>query len=234
MAGMDALAGLRVVSGAFEDGVRVADPGAPTRATRWTVAELVAHLGEVHRWAANNARGGPRVDRRNVPDLEVPLVEWYEGSRATLLDALDELDPEQRCRTFSPTDKSVRFWHRRQLHEVLVHLWDLRSAGDPGAPPPREVGAEVYADGVDEVFDLFVSRGERRPLSRSMALRATDCGREWVIGRDWELGAAEADVEVVAPVGELMLFLWNRVTPSAAAGLEPALLREFRGARIRP
>jgi uncharacterized protein (TIGR03083 family) len=231
--GVDALAGLRVVSGAFEDGVGLADPAAATAATRWTVAQLVAHLGEVHRWAANNARGGPRAGRRNVPEVGVPLVQWYRESRAILLDAMDELDPEQGCWTLSPADRSVRFWHRRQLHEVVVHLWDLRSAADPGAAPPAEVGPEVYADGVDELFEVFRPRGECRPLSEPIALRATDCAREWVVGRDWELGGS-ADVEVAAPVGELMLFLWNRVTPAGAAGLSPALLREFRGARIRP
>jgi len=234
---VDALALLHVMTGAFEAELTKTDPDEPTARLQWTAGELAAHLGEVHRWAADSARHAKRWDRRNQPVLEVPAIEWYAESRTILLDALDGLDPEQNCRTFSPTDRTVRFWHRRQLHETVVHLWDLRSATDPAAPPPVEIPAEVYADGVDEIFDLFVPRGEPTPLSEPLTLRATDLDRAWIVLPDWSLGtAADAGAatkaEVSAPVGELMLFAWNRAEPATDA--PPGLIKEFRRARVRP
>lgn len=235
---MDALAQLRVVSGAFAEGLRTADPQAGMPGTDWTVAGLVRHLGQVHRWAAGNARGSERLAWSDADEVEpARLAQWYAECRAVLLEALGELDPAQSCWTFSPTDRTVAFWHRRQLHEVLVHLWDLRSAMDAAAPPPAEVGAEVYADTVEEMFDLFLGRRESEPLSEALTLRATDCDREWVIQPDWSLGGpAAAAATVAATAGELALFVWNRMPAGSrfTDGMPPRLLREFRDAKARP
>ena len=94
--------------------------------------------------------GGVRRPRTSVPDLAGSPIDWYRDSRRQLLDTLDTIDADIPCYTFSRSDTSVRFWHRRQLHETFVHLWDLRSAVDPAAPAPAEASAAVVADGIDE------------------------------------------------------------------------------------
>ncbi|HPU04805.1 MAG TPA: maleylpyruvate isomerase N-terminal domain-containing protein, partial [Rhodoglobus sp.] len=85
---MNNLDHLTRVTGAFLRDVSESDPVAPLADIRWTVADLAAHLGEVHRWAAGNARTGARGERQNVPELSMPLANWYGESRDILLTTL--------------------------------------------------------------------------------------------------------------------------------------------------
>lgn len=238
---MDALARLEVVTGAFLRDLSLADPLARCADIRWTTAELAAHLGAVHRWAAENARTGKRNHRTNVPALEVAPVEWYSESRDILLGTLRELDPDARAYTLSKADKSVRFWHRRQLFETVVHLWDLRSAADVAAPPPPEVTPEAHADGVSELFDVFLPRsGTLAPLGGIVRLEATDTGNTWSFGNDWQrdvvLDPALPAARVVGATGELLLWVWNRASARQAVAFEgdQDLITRFEKARIRP
>lgn len=237
---MDALAHLTTVTGAFLRDLSQSTPELPLADIRWTVAELGAHLGEVHRWAAGNARTGKRGDRQNVPEIDVPLAEWYETSRGVLLAALDELDPEAECYTLSRSDRTVRFWHRRQLHETLVHLWDLRSAADPAAPPPEEVPAEVHADGVSELFDVFLSRSsdaDRGDLGGGIRLVASDTGDQWTFDSQWgREGGHDFAATVTAPAGDLLLWVWNRGRARTVVEFEgdADVIRRFERAHVRP
>jgi uncharacterized protein (TIGR03083 family) len=237
---MDALARLEVVTGAFLRDLGEGDPEATCADIRWTTTQLAAHLGAVHRWAAANARTGRRNHRTNVPVLEVPAVEWYSQARVELLDALRELDPEARAYTLSKVDKTVRFWHRRQLFETLVHLWDLRSASDPAAPPPPEVGADSFADGVSELFDVFLPRsGTLAPLGGGVRLVSTDTDDTWRFGNDWQReGQHEITATVSGPAGELLLWVWNRGTARTPSTLsfegDVEVVHRFEKARLRP
>ncbi|MCU1439577.1 MAG: hypothetical protein JWP85_574 [Rhodoglobus sp.] len=237
---MDALARLEVVTGAFLRDLSVADPEASCADIKWSTTQLAAHLGAVHRWAAANARTGKRNHRTNVPSLEVSAVEWYSESRAELLDALRELHPDAPAYTLSKVDKTVRFWHRRQLFETLVHLWDLRSASDPTAPPPPEVTPDSYADGVSELFDVFLPRsGTLAPLGGGVRLVSTDTGDGWRFGNDWQReGNHEITATVSGPAGELLLWVWNRGTARTPATLtfegDAEVVQRFEKARLRP
>jgi uncharacterized protein (TIGR03083 family) len=233
-----ALEHLRVVTGAFLRDAGDADAGAACADIRWSVAELVAHLGAVHRWAAANAREAKRHPRTNVPKLDVSLTQWYSSSREVLLGTFDELDPAARAYTLSKTDRTVAFWYRRQLFETLVHLWDLRSAADPAAPPPPEVDAATHADGVSELFDVFLPRTTApTPLGGGVELVATDTGDRWSFGNDWQRdGDHELTATVSAPAGELLLWAWNRGRARDAVALDgdPAVIERFQRARVTP
>ncbi len=239
MSEADALANLEVVTGAFLAELESTDPSASCADIRWTATQLAAHLGGVHRWAAGNAREGKRGERANVPELTVSPVEWYSHSRHVLLVTLRELDPDARCYTLSGTDKSVRFWHRRQLFETLVHLWDLRSATDPAAAPPAEVSARVNADGVSELFDVFLPRSsalERTPLGGGIELIATDTSDRWVFGPEWQRDPSLDTVATVrASAGELLLWVWNRASARSAVEFEGdrEVIRRFEKAHVR-
>ncbi|MFC0678555.1 maleylpyruvate isomerase N-terminal domain-containing protein [Lysobacter korlensis] len=235
---MDPLAEVERVTGAFAAELDGADPAAPLQAVRWTVQQVAAHLGAVHRWAALNARTGHRNPRVNVPELDVTPAEWYAEARSELLGTLHELDPDARCYTLSRTDKTVRFWHRRQLHESLIHLWDLRSR-NPDAEPPGEVSEEVWIDTVDELFDVFLPRSsaaDRLDLGGTLRIVATGCGREWVFARDWSPGEARAaTATVAASPASLALFVWNRLDLDAVdTEGDPDVVARFRRAHIRP
>ena len=52
----------------------------------------------------------------------------YAQCAAELRSTLESLDPSAPARTLLERG-TVAFWYRRQLHETLIHLWDLRTAG---------------------------------------------------------------------------------------------------------
>jgi uncharacterized protein (TIGR03083 family) len=212
---VDSLGLLERVSGAFERELAVVPVDARCAAVRWSVGELGAHLGGVHAWAAEIVRSGQRGARANVPAVAEPVAEFYAGARAGLLAALAETDPERECWTLDRGWRRVGFWRRRQAYETLVHLWDLRSATDPDAPVPAEATPEMCADAVEELLTVFLSRGgaDQEPLAGSVALRATDTGRRWVLVEDRTLSERPdraVTTEVSGPAADLLLFGWGR------------------------
>jgi uncharacterized protein (TIGR03083 family) len=225
---LDHLSLLARFQGAFLAAVPDADPVARVPACGdWTVRELVEHLAGVHHWAAGQAGA-----RRGAPlgDGPFDLAPHYAAQAEMVLRALTELDPDATGQVLTYPEPfgpgPVRFWHRRQTHETLVHLHDLLAAG-AGAGSLGLVGAEpeVWADTVDEVVTMFQPRqvglGRMAPLGRSVALVATDVdGAPAVV-----LGAPGPHADEVAPdvvvsgsAEGLALTLWRRLTP-AEAGL---------------
>lgn len=228
---LDHLALLARFQGDFLAAVPDADPAARVPACGdWTVRELVEHLAEVHHWAAGNARGVKGAPLGAGP---FDLAPHYAAQAATLREALAELDPDATGRVLThprPMGPGpVRFWHRRQTHETLVHLHDLLAAV-AGTAMPGLVGAEpeVWADTVDEVVTVLQPRqvglGRMAPLRDPVALVATDLGGAptWVLGASGERSDEVApDVVVSGPAEGLALTLWRRLTP-AEAGLTVA------------
>jgi uncharacterized protein (TIGR03083 family) len=191
-----------------------ADLAAPVAACpRWTVTDLVVHLGKVHVWAEQCIRLGDPTER-DIPGPgpgAADLAAWYRSCADTLLETLRTTSPDAPCWTFGPPPREAQFWFRRQAHEVAVHRWDL------GAAVGRELGypAGIAADGVDEVVTLFFPRqvrlGRTPPLPRSLAVVADD-GPTWRLQGD---GTGEptgpADAMVTGPADALVLLLWGRV-----------------------
>lgn len=239
---MDRLQQLRVVTGAFEADTRALDLSKPTAALRWRGQDLVAHLGEIHRWVAAIVTTGTRQTRTNVPELTEPAADWYAGGRRMLLDTLESRPASDPVWTLKRSDRTAGFWHRRQLHETIVHLWDLRSTADPDAAPPAEVDAETHADGIDELFDVFVPKAaeqNKASLPSPLTLRATDTDRFWTVHRDFscDFETLSRSTVVAGPAGALLLFAWNRYTPASAALTitgSDKVVEEFRRAHIRP
>jgi len=226
---------LEVVTGAFLRDLEVADLSARCARIDWDVTDLAAHLGSVHRWAARNTGSVNRSDLANRPQLDGSVVEWYAAARDELLQALVENDPDAECYTLSKTDRTVRFWHRRQLFEALVHLWDLRSATDPGAPTPREVPPEVLADGVAELFDTFIARArDLEPLNGVVRLLATDTDDQWTFGVDWERDTGDyPDAIIRGTAANLLLYVWNRTDNLEKSG-DLELIARFESASVHP
>lgn len=223
---------LTLLTGLQEDflaTIPAVDPG--TRVPwcgRWRVRDLVVHLARIHHWAAGQASR-----RRETPLGRGPfdLVDLYGTSAAELRDTLVALGPDAPASTLlGPGPAS--FWHRRQLHETLVHLWDLRTAGGL----PLEVDPAVWADTVDEVVTVVQPRQERlgrmEPLPSPVALRADDAGRSWSLGGD-----GTPAVTVRGRAEDLALLLWGRRT-AGSAGITVAgdrtALDDALGRRLTP
>lgn len=201
---------LSTLQEAFAHQLGSADPASPVpECGDWTVRELAEHLGSVHLWAAGRVRGEkltPPVPPNDLTGHEA-LVWRYAACAETLRSAFSEVSPEHRCRTFEE-EGPASFWHRRQAHETLIHLWDLCQASGTTLPP---VSPGTWADCVDEVVQVMHPRqlrlGRAEPPAQGFALHATDADRRWAV--PGHTGTAEAGL-ITGPAQELALLLWGR------------------------
>ncbi|MFV2143318.1 maleylpyruvate isomerase N-terminal domain-containing protein [Isoptericola sp. G70] len=214
---LDHLALLGGLQQAFAVDVESADPDARVPACgRWRVRNLVTHLGRIHHWAAGQAR---RVQETPLGRGPFDLAPFYAEQAAEVREALATLGPDARSWTLLGNGPAS-FWRRRQAHETLVHLHDLRAARQGSAiavghEAPIDVAAEVWADAVDEVVRMFAPRqvrlGRMDPLTVAVGLEATDVGWSWTLG-----GGTGPDVVVRGSSRDLALVLWRRLTPAEA------------------
>lgn len=204
---IDHLAHLRADCDAVLAVLAVGDPNAPVAACPgWDLRALVEHLGCVHRWAAEVVRTGVVADQPTADGVD-DLAGWFADGADALLTALTAADPQAPTWSFT-TDRTAGFWRRRQALETVVHRWDAQRA--VGEPAPLD--AQLAADGIAEVADLFLPRqvrfGRIPPLPAAVALRPLDAGPEVRLG-DGQLVAT-----VTGPAEVLLLLLWHRVGPA--------------------
>jgi len=210
--------GLAEFEGLAADVLRLlhhADLGRPVPSCPgWSIADLVGHLGETHRWAEHAVRTG----RPDVPEVSPPLADraaladWYRESADGLLRTLRAAGPDAACWSFGPRPHTARFWFRRQPHEAAIHRWDLAAAlgVDPGYPET------LALDAVDEVVTLFFPRQVRLnripPLSASLGISADGHEPGWVLAGDGGGPlVGPSDAEASGPAAALPLLLWGRL-----------------------
>ena len=204
---------LETIAADIVDRTRSAELTAPVPSCPgWSVAVLVGHIGEAHRWAEHAVRQG----NPHAPDVDPPLTDpaglraWYAESAALLVTTLREVGPEHPCWAFGPRPHLAGFWSRRQAHEAAVHRWDLAAAGgeDAGYPEP------LALDAVDEVVRMFFPRqvrlGRIPPLTASLGITVGD--QEWLLADDGTAPPERTpDAMVSGPAGALALLLWGRI-----------------------
>jgi uncharacterized protein (TIGR03083 family) len=204
----------------------------------WTLAKLVAHVGEVQQWARIivEQRPSERISRRTLPAAPPgsELIPWFREQAPKLVAALAATDPSTPMWTFTD-DQTARFWFRRQAHEVAVHRWDAElTTGDPSP-----IDAELAADGVDEWLGLLPFGGVRDGLSgngETVHLHCTDTEGEWVVtltadGPSTKRTHEKSDVAVRGAASDLDLFVLGRVEPSVFEVFGDAeLLARFQAA----
>lgn len=201
----------------------------------WSVLDLAVHLGNVHSWAASileTGRAAEMLADEPVSHRPRRVARWYEGRAEDLYAVLRATRADRPCWNFAYGEGVAGFWHRRQAHETLMHGVDLASA----AGVPARLPAVLAADGVDEVFSVFLhrmhTRGHPADLSAPLVVRATDAGDAWTLtpvpgdeprvvraARPDGAGSGEAPGEaseasrgdlVEAPAGVLLKLLWKR------------------------
>jgi uncharacterized protein (TIGR03083 family) len=237
------LQAVRREGAAFLTTARGADLTAPVPpCPKWTVWDLVRHLGVVYHWQRTHFVRGettePTHDRTTAPEGEA-VYDWFAGQHAAVLDSLAGLDPQTPAWNWSVRPENAAFWFRRMAHETAVHRWDAQSAA--GLPQPVE--PVLAADGVSEVLEVFLPGGRRQgPEDRDGVVRlvATDTGQAWTV-RVRGTAVSVLDTDTVFDPGpgaqaaaagtasDVLLALWGRV-PFDVLGVEgdPALLAALR------
>jgi uncharacterized protein (TIGR03083 family) len=191
----------------------------------WSIAELIKHLGAIHRWAGllvhkqTPKRLSGRQIKLGLPRRKASYPRWLGEGAPPLVDALRQADPDAPMWAWG-ADQHVRFWSRRMLFETTVHRADAELALG------REVGLDVKVavDGIDELLDNLPGAvyfapnvRELRGNGERLQLEATDTGDAWLIdlrsdGFTWghDTSAAEASVRVRGLAADLYLLVWRR------------------------
>ncbi len=169
-----------------------------------------------------------------IPSSEMGLDEgpvdgtWIRLGGAALLGTLRASDPANSMWAWG-SDQHVRFWSRRQLHETLVHRFDLEIA--EGHRPTA--AAYVAADTIDEFLvnlanaEYFSPKVARlRGSGESIVLRATDTGNAWTVRLDPDrfdvlAGEQQATASMSGQAVTMALVLYRRLS-LADSGLEVA------------
>ena len=201
----------------------------------WTVLDLVAHQGMVHRWAAALLRGERPTDeevaayeaRAGRPTDPLALAERRRGALAEAVDGGSRGPrgvglPQRRA-------AGAGFWARRQCHETTMHAVDALAASLGRAPRPDEVwiDPELAGDGIDELLGGFLTRPRSRLRCDEDALlvvRPDDLADWWEVGMGPRPAVTtrrttgdeppdDADWELTGGAVELYLRLWNRTEP---------------------
>ena len=227
------LNGADLVDAAELAGLDASVPSCPD----WTVADLLGHVGRVHRWAAGNSVRAPDDGFWAGDEIEIPepalRVGWVREGVEALLEALDR-PAETPAWTFVPPPV-LGFWQRRQAHETTMHRVDAQLAA--GAVDPIEPA--LATDGIDELLWLLPRRPWADPITgngESMHLHCTDVEGEWIIrfapdGLSVEREHAKGDVAVRGSASDLLLWCSGRGGVEALDVLgDAALLAMFRRA----
>ncbi len=178
----------------------------------WTVFDLADHIGGIHQWAAHAiVHRSPDGQPTQAPKDRAGLIAWYRESAGSLLNVLQETPEDAEVWHFGPRPRVLRFWQRRQAHEVTMHLHDLEMA----LGQTESIDAVLAADGIDEVRNVFFPRqvrlGRMPALERSLAVIVAETGDRHVFSGD---GTEDepAEATVTAPAEVLLLALWHRIS----------------------
>ena len=197
----------------------------------WTVRDLVAHQGMVHRWAASHLRGAPDPNPEVLRSggLAAPdLLGWFDEGATALLQAVVDAPDDLDALVFLKDAPPPRiFWTRRQCHETTIHAVDAIAARLRRPPRAEEtwIRPSVALDGIDELLTGFVPRPRQgvrhEPLQVLVAPMSTT--RAWLLDvapdrapttTRLELGAGDAvpahDAVLTGEPVEVLLRLWSR------------------------
>lgn len=215
------------IAGAAAHGAQREVPSCPG----WTLADLVRHVGAIHRWAHAVVDG--RLDGRPRDMFALAgeqgalaaavsnssLRQWFVDGHAALHEALLRTPAEAQLWTFGDGPSPVAFWARRQAHETSIHAIDAQlavTAPDEVAPVPTWFAL----DGIAELLEVFTSRPgakARSTVPRTMLVVPTDDAARWLvtIGPEaittYRVGdQTAADTTMSGTAHDLYSALWNR------------------------
>jgi uncharacterized protein (TIGR03083 family) len=201
----------------------------------WTLERVVRHTGKVHQWVTGLLAAPPDVDPRAVSAATAGLprgagcLPAYRTALADVVEALASHDPDRPVASFLGAG-DVRFWCRRQAHEVTVHRVDAADAVHAtGGPAPEPVDPSGAIDGIDEWLSVFVATRHAQRFGpfddalrgRTIGIDAGDPAR-WTVrltddGTGCEISHSAtrgelgvADSSLAGDPGAVLLACWRR------------------------
>ncbi|HEX7302573.1 maleylpyruvate isomerase N-terminal domain-containing protein [Lentzea sp.] len=215
-------------SAAVQAGPDAAVPSCP----KWTVLDLVRHIGEVHAWAAEAVVTAPDAGRPGwvqAPEGWDEALSWWDDAAGLLVSRLRSVSPDSPAWTFQGSQVAA-FWARRQAHETAVHRLDAELATGH-EPPTLLFDPEFAADGVDEHLTVMVPRqlvrGQVVERTGRLVVHAADAGRTWqvwlaagepVVVTDVLDSAVDADTTVAGTADAVYRALWGRPSHAIVTG----------------
>ncbi|MEC3915749.1 maleylpyruvate isomerase N-terminal domain-containing protein [Nocardia sp. CDC160] len=216
------------------------DAAVPT-APKWTIADLVEHVGQTQNWVAEI------IERRIADPTQLPTQmavlpadpsewqPWLVESAQRVANACsdDALDAP----VFNPAADArsgTRFWLTTMLNEAVVHGFDATNV----ANHPTDIAPDIAAALITNHFRMLTSptwemqRPESaqalRGTGQTLQWRATDLPSDpavWSIERrpdavTWRPTTQPADVTATAPAATLLLLLTRRL-PLTTPGATP-------------
>jgi uncharacterized protein (TIGR03083 family) len=191
----------------------------------WSVADLVSHLGLIHRWSE---RLVVTLAQERVPpstmdlDLEPISAGWLRHGGVALVETLRAADPDAVMWSWG-RDHHVRFWSRRQLQETMMHRVDLELALGTAIT----VEEAVSCDAIDELLVNLESAAAFSPKVRELkghgeilTFRATNGPAAWTIrlteeGFSFTEPTREANVALSGTALDVLLLLYRRAALDA-------------------
>ncbi|GIM89942.1 maleylpyruvate isomerase family mycothiol-dependent enzyme [Paractinoplanes toevensis] len=226
-----------------------AGPGAAVPTTpRWTITELVEHVGQTQHWVAEI------IERRITDPTRLPTESaalpadphawpgWLAESAQRAAGACsDDALVAPVFNAAGDERTGGQFWMFSVLNETVVHGFDA----DNAAGRPAGIDADVAAALIGHHLAMLTSptwrmlRAESadalRGTGQTLQWRATDAGA-WFVerrpdGATWQPGTRPADVTVTGPASSLLLTLTRRLPLAGAAGVsitgDPALAQHW-------
>lgn len=145
------------------------DPDAPVPSCPgWTASELLWHLTEVHefwstilRTRAVTDEDAERIERQALsrPGTLEEILQRREQATAALVEQLEARDDAEEAWSWLPSDRTVGFTRRMQLHEATMHRVDaqLTTGGLVLAPLAR-----IGDDGIIHAVEVMWEAGHHR------------------------------------------------------------------------
>src|SRR5215472_2319278 len=176
--------GIRLVEATCSAELTAPVPSCPA----WSVRDLLAHIGYVHRWAASYVRDGltQPIDEAGESEIlatappDETIRAWAREGHSELVDALQHAPADLQCWTFLEAPSPLAMWARRQAHETTIHRVDAELAA---AIEPSDVDPGFAVDGIDELLFAFFRRPMRPPAQRlplmTVGLDPVDRGESW-------------------------------------------------------
>ncbi|WP_040803367.1 maleylpyruvate isomerase family mycothiol-dependent enzyme [Nocardia concava] len=238
----------RLAESAAAAGPHAAVPTAP----KWTVRELVEHVGQTQNWVAEI------IERRISDPTQLPMEmaalpadpsdweAWLAESAQRVADACS--DDAFDAPVFNPAAdgrSGTRFWLSSMLNEAVVHGFDAAAAANRPVDIDSDVAAALITN---HLAMLTAPTWEMQRPESAHALRGTGQTLQWLAtdiadetgawfverrsdGVTWQPGTHAADVMVSGPAQSLLLTLTRRLPLTEATDItvdgDPALAQHW-------
>ena len=204
-----------------------ADAEVPT-CPGWTVADLVAHVGQTQHWVSDI------IERRIVEPAQLPMEmapvpsepddwpAWLTDGADRAVEACSDEALEAPVFNAAADDRTGgEFWLSSLLNEAVVHGADAAIA----AGQDYDVDADVAAALITNHLAMLTSPtwAAQRPESanalrgagETLHFHADDGAGDWFVergpeGATWQARSGEADVSLSGPASSLLLILTRR------------------------